>query len=612
MTTAKLEAFQVEPECKDKTSILSNASSSKEKPREVKYSGVYNAEIYAEYYATPIKRLMIFMSLFLIALAYGLDNSVRNTYQTLATSSYSKNALVSTVSCIEQVLSAACQIWFARAADIYGRPIILAVVTIFYVVGSIIQCKSYSIASYSIGSCIYAIGYAGVILICEVYVADFSNLNWRVAAGTGQILPNVIITWVGGNIAGAINDRWQWGIGMWAFIFPLSVLPMAICIWHMHYLAKKNDEILKSVCTVPSNSSRLRYFINMLIWELNLPGLILVVVILGLILIPLTLGGGLSNKWRTPGILIPEILGWVVGIPLYVVWEAKYATHPLMPWKVVRDRGIWSPLLLALLMDFSFGMQSTYLVTFLLVAVNQSKTAATRINRLFSFISVLTGFGFGFIIVRVRKMKWFIIVGVSIWFVSFGLLEKFRGGDGSLVGIIVAVCLLGFGNGLIKFPSKTSIQACVMTHDMIALATSLTLALNNVGKAFASAVSGAIWTNILPDQLEKYFKNDPELAKLVFEKPLKFIKQYKWGSSERNNVISAYRYVWRLLIIVGLVLLIPLLLTSFFLRNKKLEDVVSYDQMEENKIVISEKSIEVTTLPAKNKTSEEIKSIESV
>lgn len=572
----------VQLDCLEKGSIISDSDTQKYQ-REIRYVGVYNAEIYAKYYSSPLKRILIFLSLFLITLAYGLDNSVRNTYQTLATSAYSKNSLLATVSCIEQVLSAASQIWFARAADLFGRPIILFIVTLCYVIGTIIQFQAYNIASYSIGSCIYAIGYSGAILICEVYVADFSNLNWRVVVGAGHILPNLIITWVSGNIAGAINNRWEWGIGMWAFIFPISVIPMTICILHMNYLANLNNEPLKSIWNVPNSTTRSNHFLKIFFWELNLVGSVLVIVILGLILIPLTLGGGLTDKWKTAGILTPEILGWVIAIPLYVVWESKHATCPLMPWKIVKDRGVWSPLLISLFMEFAFGMQSTYLVTFLLVAVNQTKFSATRINRLFSFVSVLTGFIFGFVIVKVRKMKRFIILGIGIWFIAFGLLEKYNGGEQSLIEIIVAVCLLGFGNGFIKYPAKTSIQACVMTHDMIALATSLTLALNNVGKAFASAVSGAIWTNILSKELEQRFENDENLAKLIFQKPIKFIRLYKWDSPERQAVVELYSHVWRLLMIVGLVLLVPLLLSSLFLRNQILEDVVSYDQVTEEK-----------------------------
>ena len=546
----------------------------------VEYVGVHNAKIYAKYYSSTFRRLCVFFSLFLMALAYGLDHSVRNTYQTLATSSFSNNSLLSTINCIEQVLSAASQIWCARAADMFGRPIVFVISTVAYVIGTVIQCQSYSIASYSIGSCIFAIGHSGVILSCEVYVADFSNLNWRVTAGAGQILPNVIITWVGGNIAGLVNERWKWGIGMWAFIFPLSCIPFCLCVLHMYYLARKNNDPIKNAFTKDPDVSWMQYFTSVFFWKLDFIGLLLLILILGLILIPLTLGGGVSDRWKTPGILVPEILGWVLALPLYVLWEYRYAKYPLMPWKIVKDRGVWAPLSISLFMEFVFGMQSTYMTTFLLVAVNQSKKTATRINRLWSFVSVLVALVCGCIVVRIRRTKEIIIVGVCAWFVSYGLLEHFRGGDGSFAGIIVAECLLGLGNGFLKFPSKTSIQASVLTHEMMALATSLTLALNSIGIAFASAVAGAIWSNVLPRRLNELFPNNEKLADAIFQKPVAFIKKYPWNTVERQKVVLAYRSVQQILMSVALGLLVPLLVSSFFLRNRRLEDVVALDEME--------------------------------
>ena len=570
----------------ENSSVTSNISSQEYEDDQdsisagLEYSGVHNAKIYAKYYSSTFRRLCVFFSLFLMALAYGLDHSVRNTYQTLATSSFSNNSRLSTINCIEQVLSAASEIWFARAADMFGRPFVFVTTTLAYVVGTVIQCQSYNLASYAIGSCIFAIGHSGLILCCEVYVADFSNLNWRVTAGAGQILPNVIITWVGGNIAGAVGDNWKWGIGMWAFIYPLSCIPFAFCVLHMYYLARKNNEQLMSIFSKRQGVSIRQFCTSMFFWKLDFIGLVLLVLILALILIPLTLGGGVTDKWRTPGILVPEILGWVVAFPLYVWWEYKYATHPLMPWKVVKDRGVWSPLAINLFMEFVFAMQSTYMTTFLLVAVNQSKKTATRINRLWSFVSVLVAFFFGFIVVKIRRTKELIIVGICAWFVSFGLLEHFRGGDGSFAGIIVAECMLGLGNGFLKFPSKTSIQACVLTHEMMALATSLTLALNSIGTAFAAAVAGAIWSNVLPKRLEELFPDDIALAKAAFKNPVAFIKKYHWNTVERQNVVLAYRTVQRILMSVALGLIVPLLISSFFLRNRRLEDVVALDELE--------------------------------
>lgn len=543
-------------------------------------AGVHNAEIYSKYYTHPFRRFLIFFSLFLIAFAYGLDNSVRSTYQTLATSSYSKHSLLSTVTCIKAVISAAAQIWYARAADIFGRTTILLMSIIFYVVGTIIESQAYDVSRYAGGACIFALGHAGIVMVSELYVADFSNLNWRVTAAAAQVLPNVITTWISGNITGGIDENWEWGIGMWAFIFPLSCVPLLVCIAHMKYLAKKNNDDIIIVFQKPSDKTWLQYCIDVFFWKLDIIGLLLLIAIFGLILVPFSIAGGVDEEWKTAKIIVPEVLGWVVAIPLYFIWELKYSKYPLTPWNVIKDRGIWAPLIISLFQEFAYHMQSTYMITLLYVAVDVSKSTTARINKLYSFVGVLTGFIFGFVVAKVRRTKEFIVFGIGVWFIAFGLLEHYRGGLGARAGIIAALCILGFGNGFIKFPARASIQASAYSHEMMGIATSLFLSIASIGSAFGSAVAGAVWSNVLPGQIEKRITNNSTLVAYAYDSPTKFIKTYKWNTTERQQVVAAYKVVEKILIIIGLCLLVPMLCVSIFLRNRRLEDVVSFDKLD--------------------------------
>ncbi|GMM58224.1 hypothetical protein DAKH74_048400 [Maudiozyma humilis] len=544
-------------------------------------AGVYNAEIYSKYYSHPFKRFMIFFSLFLIAFAYGLDNSVRSTYQTLATSSYKQHSLMSTVTCIKKVISAAAQIWFARSADMFGRTTILLISIVLYVVGTVIESQAYDVGRYAGGAIIFALGHSGIVMVSELYVADFSNLNWRVTAAAAQVLPNVITTWISGNITGGIGDRWSWGIGMWAFIFPISCIPLLCCIVHMKYLALKNNEKLKTAFKKPRNLSWYQFCVEVFFWKMDIVGLVLLVAIFGLILIPFTLAGGLSNKWKAAKIIVPEVLGWVVAIPLFTVWEWKYSRYPLTPWNIVKDRGIWAPLIISLFQEFAYYMQGTYMITVLYVAVNQSKSTTARIQKMFSFVGVITGFCFGFVVAKIRRTKEFIVFGIGVWFIAFGLLERYTGGLEARTGIIAALCILGFGNGFIKFPARASIQASAYSHEMMGIATSLFLSIASIGSAFGSAVAGSIWANVLPQQIEKRITNNSTLVDYAYDSPTKFIKTYTWNTTERQKVVAAYKVVERLLNIVGLCLLVPMLVASIFLRNRRLESVVSFDKYDE-------------------------------
>lgn len=98
-------------------------------------------------------------------------------------------------------------------------------------------------------------------------------------------------------------------------------------------------------------------------------------------------------------------------------------------------------------LSVAWYMQGDYLYPVLVVAFDQTVLSATRISSLYSFASVLTGTALGLVVIRVRRLKPFIVFGCVLFLVAFGLLIKFRGGhsDGQVSGVIGAQILLGVG-----------------------------------------------------------------------------------------------------------------------------------------------------------------------
>jgi SIT family siderophore-iron:H+ symporter-like MFS transporter len=119
------------------------------------------------------------------------------------------------------------------------------------------------------------------------------------------------------------------------------------------------------------------------------------------------------------------------------------------------------------------------------VGFDESILSATRITSLYSFTSVITGTILGFIIIKVRQLKPFIIFGTMLFTVAFGILIHFRGGSGhaSHSGVVGGQILLGIGTspgqslsqtqvlipfsiagGCFPYPAQASIQA-VSKHE---------------------------------------------------------------------------------------------------------------------------------------------------
>ena len=111
------------------------------------------------------------------------------------------------------------------------------------------------------------------------------------------------------------------------------------------------------------------------------------------------------------------------------------------------------------------------------------------------------------------------------------------------------------------------------------MVTGLYLAAYYVGSGIGSSVSGAIWTNTLPNRLEKYISNST-LALDAYSAPLTFVLSYPVGTPERDGMIQAYGEVQRLLCITGACLCVPFLACALSLRNPRLGDKQSLDEAE--------------------------------
>jgi SIT family siderophore-iron:H+ symporter-like MFS transporter len=64
----------------------------------------------------------------------------------------------------------------------------------------------------------------------------------------------------------------------------------------------------------------------------------------------------------------------------------------------------------------------------------------------------------GLIVMKVRRLKPFIVAGAITYTLAFGLLIRFRGGHGGgqVNGVIAAEVLLGIGGGFFSYPGTSS------------------------------------------------------------------------------------------------------------------------------------------------------------
>jgi SIT family siderophore-iron:H+ symporter-like MFS transporter len=429
---------------------------------------------------TRTDRYFLFFSVFLVAYAYGLDGTLRYSYQPYATASYASHSLLATVNVLRAVIAAATQPTAAKIADVFGRMELVCLSVFFYIIGTIVEAVAKGVSTFAAGAILYQIGYTMIILLVEVIIADTTSTRSRLLFSYIPALPFLINTWVSGDVAQAVlkGTTWKWGIGMWAIIYTVCALPLILTLWFIGRRARRQG--LLDQYRTPFQELGFAKLSIELFWRLDVIGIILLIAVFGLILAPLTIAGGcftaqcVHRSWKSAKIVAPLIIG-IICIPFFIVWELK-TPHPLVPFTLMKDRAVWGPLGIACLLNFTWYMQADYLFTVLQVAFNFSIAGATRITSLYSFTSVITGFLLGFVVYYVKRLKVFIVAGTCLFLVAFGLLIQYRGSttNSAQAGIIGAQVLLGIAGGMFPYPAQASLQVG-LRHEQLAVMTGIYL-----------------------------------------------------------------------------------------------------------------------------------------
>ncbi|KAK0716655.1 major facilitator superfamily domain-containing protein [Apiosordaria backusii] len=537
-----------------------------------KSPGVRRAEALASILTTA-DYVFIFTSVFIIAFAYGLDGILRYTYQPYATASFSQHSLLATVNVLRSVIAAAAQPTSARIADIFGRVELVSLSVFFYVLGTILEATSHNVETFAAGALIYQIGYTMIILLLEVIIADITSTRARLLFSYIPNIPFLIITWVSGNISQAVLGvtDWRWAIGMWCIIYPVCALPLIISLISLGRRARRSS--VMDGYTDPIRNLPWGPFLSYLFWRLDVIGIILKIAVFALLLVPVTIAGGFEASWTAPHVLASLIVD-AVTIPVFILWQL-HAPHPLVPFKLVKDRAVWAALGIALMLNWAWYMQGDYLYSVLVVAFDFDVKTATRVSSFYTFFSVLSGTVLGFVVYKVRRLKIFIVIGTCLFMVAFGLLIRYRGDaeTSSRAGVIGAQVVLGIAGGMFPYPAQASLQVA-LKHENLAVMTGLYLATYNLGSAFGGAISGAIWTQVLPGELSSRLAdfNNATLATFAYADPFSFSTEYPVGTPERQALIDSYKHAQRLLTITGICLCVPLIGFAMALRNPKLND----------------------------------------
>lgn len=486
-------------------------------------------------------------------------------------------------------------IW-AKLSDIFGRGEMYPVCTLFVVVGYILASAGNGFSAFAAGTILRAVGLTGINSINTIIIADTTTSRQRGFGVNFQFFPYLVLPWVAAEIINSVVSPggvgWRWGVGIIGIIFPFAMIPIIAVTFIFARRAKKieaaltdasivtgnanstavDDEAVATVAAAGAVAAKPKITPYSLASNIDLGGLLIMIISLAFILIPLSLAGIQAQGYKTPWVIALIVIGGVALLAGFPLYEHFVATHPIFPLRYVRHRAIGLAFLLYFTDYMAAAASHSYLYNWAIVAQNLNVVQATDLSYINGVFTFFSGIAFGFVMWKTRSFKWWLIVGLVIRLIGYGVMFRIRTQHPSLGELIVVQILQGLGDGIVQTGGYIAATINV-PHKETAQAVALIVTIGMLGSSVGSAISGAIYTSTFPNELRKYLGDlaTPELISNVINSIDAGIPE--WGTPVRTGIANAYNQVTSYFFIAAIVIIAPSFIIVYFLPNQQLKYV---------------------------------------
>lgn len=233
--------------------------------------------------------------------------------------------------------------------------------------------------------------------------------------------------------------------------------------------------------------------------KIDYGGMVLNVASTLLLLIPLS-GGGVTYAWNSAFFIACTITGAVLGL-LFVLYEWKLVTLPIMPLRLYRAPHCWALYLQTFLIGLAYFGNFFYLPIYFQSVRRYSPLVSGALILPVIITSSFTSIASGQYMNRVGSYFHCIAAGFSLWTLGNGLTLLFNQNT-SLAVLIVALIVEGAGIGLTLQPTLVGLYANGRSEDR-AVTTGLRNFIRTIGGAFGLVISGVILSNTLSRDLSR-------------------------------------------------------------------------------------------------------------
>ncbi|GAA5868813.1 hypothetical protein JCM1840_005127 [Sporobolomyces johnsonii] len=556
-----------------------------------KSRGVIGVEAMARAAATSKKGKYSLYALavliYLLQWVAAMASSMTSSLSVFATSSFQQHSSgLSTLSVATSIIGSVCLPFLSKLSDVFGRPHVYAL----YVVGNVFS----------------AIGASGFDLLNSIIMADLTPLKYRGLAMGLLTSPYLVTALMPHYRAGytseivdalSTDDKWRWGYGMFAVIYPVIWIPACITMFWLERRALKDNlnveaartgaDDVDASCTVQPSEKTLSQKVVQVYEEVDTIGLILLGFGWSLLLLPFSLYGGADGGFHNRSLIAMLAIGSAC-LVAYTIYEWKFAKYPSMPKRILINRSFNTAVLINVVYMIAAYLQLLYLSSYVYIVTDISVRNWNYYNNAQNMGLCGVAIIAGVLFTTTGRFKAWQIFGLIIRIIGYGLLVD-KNGVHNYGRLIMSQVLAGAGSAFSSLGSQVAAQASV-PHQYLALVCSLLLLWSSIGAAIGEAVAGQYWGSHMPGNLRQYLPasvNDTEVRQ--FYDDITTIKQYDFGSVVREGATKAYEVTVYPLWSAALGISFICLIAACFQKNYYLGDTQnSYDHKDTSGHVVDD------------------------
>ena len=265
------------------------------------------------------------------------------------------------------------------------------------------------------------------------------------------------------------------------------------------------------------------------------------------------------------------LLVGICSLVAFGIYERFFARKSFLPFRYLHDRTVIGSCLLAGTLFVSFYCWDAQFSSFLQVVYDLSLQDAGYVANIYSIGSCFWGLVIGVLIPLTGRIKWLALCAVPLQILGTGLMIYFRQPGQKLGYMIMCQVFIAFSGGTIVVTQEIAIMAAVGSEN-VAVALALQALFTAIGQAIGGSISGAIWTNTLPTELEKYLPDDLKPKALEIYESLDTQLEYAWGSPGREAIIKAYGATQRYMCIAATAVLTLAMVWVLVWRDLRVRD----------------------------------------